>query len=598
MAAEVYICHPPTPGHDLRDWINELQSQGKSKEEIYAAIRGEVKPAGPVVEVAKAEKEKQSESELDQQDERLREILKTLGLIVLTKDPRGKIMVYSKLLNQRQEIGDVGRLSYPRLISIAGGRIVRKHVQEGSEDSRKYTLRDVRQAIGDAAGPKNEKSIEFRGSGIWKSKNELVICDQSCCAVWNGRFSVRETPIYEGYFYESKLASWFDSDSFRSLNPDPQETVQECIDLVARWRWDCSDAPEAVTGLILATWLQMIWSWRPQVVITGKKGSGKSIFFQMLESIFGELGDNQSDSTLSGIVSSIENSGIIILLDELDSNPERQKIFRLIKRAGRGAKRRTGTANQKSIETTAKQMFWCAGIDSGLQSDTEAERFVKLELLPKLPGSPRIDEPSESLCNDLGQRLLKLAVMHGRKAAHTALRLAGESLPPMPDRIVETYSVPAAMLAEVTGHPGREILVRLLENEATKKSDSQSDEDALREAVLGAHVQVGQGVGTLSVGQCVDRVIEELRKRVTLSDPDPWADPEDQFVAALEKVGVEITIEFFRIRHTVAARHLLQKTQFKSRSVKEIFLRMGFREKRLPGKRFLEIPLDYFLSES
>lgn len=61
---DVQICVPPKPGQDMRDMIVEMREQGKTRQEIHAAMTANCKPAEPIVEEWKKEKqEKKNESD-------------------------------------------------------------------------------------------------------------------------------------------------------------------------------------------------------------------------------------------------------------------------------------------------------------------------------------------------------------------------------------------------------------------------------------------------------------------------------------------------------------------------------------------------------
>lgn len=584
---KVSIILPPanSPGEkqDARSWVTQQRSLGKSS----AEIRNEFLNL-PRIHPTK----KQAEEEAAKVDG---SFLAELGIEVIGQHENGSIEIYSHRVRKSNLIRNIGRLTFSELV-LYGGNIIETKVTEGPDAYGMKSFRTVRNMIGIAASElPNMTADTKRGAGCWLSDSgdTIVMVGDRELSLLNGKSQIEKTdkPRHEGQLYNlSGNPTWYRHDDFASRyhSVDSEQVIEDSIAIFRRWRWDFAMAPQLVTGLVMATWVQTMWSWRPQVVMTGEASSGKTILFRVLKSLFAGLAvKTASDTTPKGLMKNvIGNSASIVLLDELDQNKNKEDLIRLVRASSRGDDERITYYDRTKLQ----QIFWLAGIESGLTSSTDADRFVKLEMLKRQKGVAKIREPSTVECRKLGQSLLTVAIRHAREAIRLAEDLATEDIEGVETRILETYAPAAAMYALATGHTARGVLQAFVENH--ESAGVETDFQLLVGSILGAHVDAGITLGRRSVSQ----LIEIVRQRHVHQSNFEAAE------IALEKSGIVVVDEKIRINQTDVARFLLRDTQWRKSHFSEILLRQPGAENirpRVKGtqKRFVEMDLVIFCGE-
>jgi hypothetical protein len=328
--------------------------------------------------------------------------------------------------------------------------------------------------------------------------------------------------------------------------------------------------------------VQTLWEWRPQVSVIGRTSSGKSMFIKALSGLFGNLCETCSDATEAGIRQVIENSARIILFDEFDVEDKRQaeeqqKILKMLRASGRGDSIIRGTPSQKAKKSNLRHIVWLAGIQISSSREANRNRYINVELLPPtVEKKGKLVLPPTADLNDLGQRMLATAIFCINAAKPVAVKLKDTRIPGVDDRVIESYSVPAAILAAIqndTEDGARELLREMLADIAEEDHGGQSDEHTLMVDILGAQIQIGPN--RYSVAQLLEIVIKQ--------SPN-WSDAE----TALESRGLRLdryTIPGTKtyggepcllIAYQLVTEYLIKNTKWGSQAIDQIL-------KRLPG---------------
>lgn len=499
--------------------------------------------------------------------------LDAIELDVLGELDKGAVKVFSKFHGKSDIIADVSRLTLHRLFQLCGPP-ARAKVHTGQDDiDGMYSMAAVKQAISIVAGfTRITEGLEI-GQGIWRGKNDdgedsddLILVGAGEAAVRNGKPELERVlaPKFAGRILDiSNSDPWFDFEQISELYAEatPEwmaEAVEELEELIARWKWvNQFQAPKVATGLVLATWIQTLWDWRPQVVVVGKSGSGKSTFFKFLERLYGLLAILSSSSSAAGIQQAVKTTGEICLCDEFDSNREREKICDLLRMSGRGDKALKGTPGLKGKRLTLRHIVWLAGIEDGLKREPDVNRFINLSLVkPSEEGMGKLNLPSHRELTELGQRLLVVAMKIAFEAKDLASDLSGEKFPGIDYRIVESFSVPAACYSVVfpDAGPARGVLERML---AIVDREIEDDEQQLLEAILESGIIYDSKHSSVSAAISDRTSIKSLE--------------------AIEAAGVAV-IEgenrFLFIRSKTVARRLLKGTEWEKRNLDQVLLRI------------------------
>lgn len=512
-----------THGRDLRDFINDGRG--------YGDLLGLADAVQPVT-VAKT-----ASGDVDYSEYRNpvhERILQKLQIEILYEDESNAIRIFSTHQRKSSTIKDVTKLKHDALIQMCGAPAIENVVSSASDADPlqgPWSMADVRRALAALAGYRRGKSDE-RGVGVWQgldnSGNEtetVVLVGNTEGCRWNGDKVLRRilAPRADGLvldFGAGSLKDWYDFDVLeRQLAQagDKQwcaAAIDEAVELFGKWRWKNPEIdPTLVAGLVLATWVQTVWDWRPLVAVSGESNSGKSFLFEALggsqnrRGLFGSLAFKQAKSTAAGLSQGLGNTARIPLCDEFEASKERTKILEMLRQSTRGEMTAKGTSHHRGVEFVLRHIGWVAAIETGLQKQPDANRFVQLELLTAEPGQHgKLRLPEPRVLTDLGQRLLAIAIRSAIQAKRLAVGIKDTQAPGIDPRTVESYAVPAAILAvaqDGTEEFARALLLSLLEN-VDAEEQGRKDQEELLGDILTASIHLDSRTGTKTVAQVLE----------------------------------------------------------------------------------------------
>lgn len=524
-------------------------------------------------------------------------------------------------------IPDIDRLKYSKLLQYCGSPAKRYVVDSGDAPQGMFTLREVRQAIAYLAGKRRIDDGSLTGLGVWPGidgKRNLdgsivLVGSSEGASIRDGTIERLDSPRCGGRILELKSndeEDWFDFELLNGYLRDyshkwAESVIMEAVELFKRWRWRYQEtSPRVLVGLILATWVQTVWAWRPQIEVTGASNTGKSTLFKVLEGIFGSLSEASSKSSAAGLRQTISRTSKIMLNDEFEKSKHRAEILEMVRAASRGDKILMGQSNQDAKRFIVQHMFWIGAIETGLLRAADRNRFISLELVqPKEEDAGKLEEPSRNYLFDLGQKLLAIAVRCAADARLLAVEMKShkptdEKGKPLKvdQRVVESYSVPVAMLSTAVGvtiEQSREPLNTFLRT-VSEEDQRVSDEEDLMQTILRSVIRLGPNE---------ERTVADLIQTT-----------EGYCRDALERNGIGITKEgagrtpnsteaerddfFLFIDHKDVTSKLLYKTtgdEWRGKSIDKILKRIPeakMKRARIGGRRVMGVwvPMTYILN--
>ncbi|NDF13049.1 MAG: hypothetical protein EB060_09600 [Proteobacteria bacterium] len=599
-----------THGKDVRDWVNE----GGTYEQLLAIAEASDQINDP--------NNNSANDATSTEDVVERQICNLLEIDVLGETESGHIIVYTRRQKKVVTITDIQRLGMPKLKQICGRPAdiyVTDKPSEGGKkegEQEKFQISEVREAIALLGGKNQIDDASMLGQGLWPvDGHAVIVVNGGSAAVWNGKkiLEPNESPFCRGRILDLKNSEpWVDFgklQTYLDAAADPKfclRTINETITLFGRWKWARPHDVEVITGLVMATFTQVFFDWRPQVGVLGKSASGKTTLFELLSRLFGKLVIRGEKPTEAGLRQAIGNSSRAILLDEFEHDRHRQQVLELIRTSSRGESSAIlrGTADQKGKRFSLRHICWVAAIEIGLNREPDQNRFIKLELQkPDEDKRGLLNIPSEQDCHDLGLRLLAVAISRVWESRSIAAAIKSKH-GTIPDRVVESYSVPVGVLAATTGMTTEQARARLeaILDAGGSVNDVVSDEQELIETILSADVWVGGGKKS-TVGRLLSGDFEKRKDETGLYEVDE--DPK-----ALEDVGITRTngeslgpripwtqrpMIFFC--HAIVRQKLLRGTRWENSSIEQILRGIeGSSQKslqrRIGGqkKRGIEIP--------
>ena len=376
----------PKKGKDLRDWFNDGHT--------YADLMELVRASTPYMkENLKPDPHHQQDTETQNLDE-FQAILRRLDLIVLGHSSSGAITIFNARYCRKFSINDIDRFSYNKQLIHIGEAAV-ELIADPTDQSAPDDLidcNDVRVAISREACGKELSRTNTIGVGIWESQGRMVAVGAGEWIAVNGGVSKYRSPMVEDKIvdYGEAHDEWYDSellDEYLESAKSPAWRWQhfcELREIMDRWENHLHpNAGQALAALMIATWAQSVWDWRPWVAITGESSSGKTLLFSFLGDYFGPLGIKCSGSSEAGLRNTIGSSGRILMHDEFENSPHRTAILEMLmasnRKGGFGATLRSN-ASQASVVSAYQLLPWFAGVEMKMDKQTEANRYITFEL--------------------------------------------------------------------------------------------------------------------------------------------------------------------------------------------------------------------------
>lgn len=542
-----------------------------------------------------------------------RRIVEAIKLDVLGERENGNAVVFAYHASRRKtvEIKEPDKLSYARLLQIAG-QPVKEQVAENVDTDAAYqktSLIAVRNAICYLAGQKRLGEQSLAGCGCWQALNRhgheqpgvvLVSSGEACLWSHADRRLERAVSARVGgrLVNLSTSKQWYDFGTLagylRRCDEEPEwpaKVIEEARQVFDRWLYSHQEtSPLVLVGMVLSTWVQTIWNWRPQVALIGPSNSGKSVLFELLGNLFGPLGLQSSKSTAAGIRQSVQTNGTAVLCDEFEQSKFRDEIYEMIRASSRGDRVLRGTPGQKSIEFIVRHIFWIAAIESGMKRAPDRNRFIEIELrLPSAENAGKLDVPSQSEARELGQKLLAIAIRFVLDAKPLAWQLKRHKVEGVHSRVIESYAAPVSILAAAhrwSYEDAAALLEECVQDSEIPANPIVSDEDDVLLSIMRFVVKM-------------DRTEKTVGQMLTNRGTD--------YLEALERFGIKIVSkrnadgEFLFVGIPDVCHALLRGTQWEHQNIEQILRRIAgaktgeHNRHRVGGmrRRGVSIPMEY-----
>lgn len=516
-----------------------------------------------------------------------RKILASIGITYVAQNENsGSIEIFCEATQKFSEIRDISRMKYEHLVLMCG-LIARQKIRSGQDDNGDHSLSEVKVAISTLAS--QESAIEEKvGVGVWESNGCLIVVNSRRLGLLNGKpdLQITANPVQFGTAYDiGDRLDWVDMDRLKREIDSVKATsgqlhvseVERLVDILGHWTYlpakNCF--PEVIAGMVLSTFVQTLWEWRPQIFLTGQASAGKSTMLKMIAHIFGPLCKTSSNSSAAGLRQYLGASGRILMCDELEKSRHRPDILEMIRASGRGDDSFRGTAGHKHKQFRLQHIFWCASIESGLRSEADQSRFIVAEIRRIAD----LDMPSVDDLNEIGKKLLSVAICSYRYARALLPILIANRHDDTHPRIAESYAVPVAMYAASVGLSESEAIQLYQRSLAAIVGGEtvESDSESLLQDIMTARVRVLKGersVMDVIENSYLDTASEEI----------------------LSSVGIRVTREQIFFNHRAVAKHLLSRTDWEGKRIDTVLMRLPGAERiqkrfgRSGGMRFIAIP--------
>ena len=523
----------PSHGPDLRDYFNEGREYGAllkfaddPQNVLYTSVVGGNALAKPSVAIQSTSESRSSVDDIETLYEE-RRLCENIGIQVVGENEKMEVEVFSLRHGKTTLIKNISFLTVEQLIQICGEQVTAKINQSNLQDvPGTYRMPAIKRAIAGLAGYQRANFTHKSGLGCWhaldsqKNRRKSVVVVggaeafewhvERCEAqrikqpIWGGlTLDLRSEDTWYNYkTVEEFLHKAGDADWCRSV-------IRDTVTIFRNWNWkNVKHTPTIITGLVLASWVQTLWSWRPLVALTGPSSAGKSTLFEALDSIFGGLGLRSSKSSEAGIRQGLGNNASVLLCDEFESDSHRQKILELFRTSTKGDKMLKGTTDQRGQKFGLQHICWIAAIEVGLRKEPDRNRFITLDLMRLKYGKRGEMEwlPDRNELSIIGMKLLAIAIRSVHRAMEIADELRSHRKDKIDGRVIESYTIPVSILSAAIGwdtEKARELLTSILA-EIEHDTSTNSDESDLISDILSSIVDCGGG-NRGSVSQILDK---------------------------------------------------------------------------------------------
>ncbi len=548
----------PNHGKDLRDWL--IEGHGYQELLELAAAADVVKRPTEVNETGEVVEKDRDPLAMEKL------ILTNLCVEAIGEFPDGTIKLFSRSRKKESLVSNVNRLTRTDLIQLVG-EPAKQHVFEGSADGgspSQYHINAVREAIAMLAGKRRIIHQETRGPGCWLGDDSsILVVGSGQLLRWDGaKAEIIDHPFVSGQHIDlSRPEKWCDFDWLANcLNTmtaeECQSPVIELIDQFEKFNWRHSGMHIIAAGLVLATYVQTIWPWRPMATVNGESGSAKSTFFELLKDVFSSLAILASKCTEAGVRQAVANAAWVLLLDEFENDRHRQQILDLLRTSSNNSVQLRGTQDHRGVRFGLRHIVWTAAIESGLFRQPDMNRFLNFEL-QKLVSQAWIDLPPKVEREALGKRLLASAVYCAPKALQLNDQLRRVKIPGVDSRVIDNLAVAAAMLTVAGVYAeanGEDILVDLATKIRADQQVIRTDHETLMRELLSKRVMIEKGQFA---------TVAEILLHKTSSDSDCLA---QEGVSKVEVKGQE----YLFIAHDVVRDGLLRGTVWKDQRIDQL----------------------------
>jgi len=335
----------------------------------------------------------------------------------------------------------------------------------------------IRESITREAGRKrlvNEsKTVK---NGVWRLDGDFYIISGRNVLKITDKVERIDYPVVCGRVVEYE-ENWLDVDLFETTFENPPEignVYQDIQAYVNQWNWKDPEMPGLMAAFLMVAPFQKLFSWRPWIYIIGRRGTGKSLFFEKaIELIYGNLATRLDKTTAYATIQEIEGTGKIPLFDDFEKDRKITALLSALKVSNRSGMITRGTPGKKNRKMKIDHIFW---FNSILNSLEDAASFTRTVIFRLNEIKRKIDVWSKLEAERTLANILVSVIQHWQDIEAIATRYKDTSI----DRRVENVAYALALQAVATESD----VINELPQFAVSYDNISEDETVLFQAIM------------------------------------------------------------------------------------------------------------------
>ncbi|GIK50338.1 MAG: hypothetical protein BroJett013_30350 [Alphaproteobacteria bacterium] len=313
------------------------------------------------------------------------------------------------------------------LIELAAGNFGQAHIDAlfapqtnylmmmyGATSAKSNTKRikyeGVRRNLMDACGRRGvfDPADKVRGRGAWKNADGRLVLHQGDVILIDG--AAHAPGVHGEFVYPARPR----------LAPPLGDGLAEARAAARRlllylqcwsWRGGALDA-RLMLGWIVASLMGAAIDWRPQVMVTGDSGTGKSTLEGLIKAVMGDRLLDVADATAAALYQTLGQDALAVAFDEFENEDDARgaAVMRLARLASSGGRVARGGADGVPTNYQARGSFKFSAINPPSMRPAEQNRTTILALKPHAEGA-RAPIVSAREAEEIG-RMLVARILH------------------------------------------------------------------------------------------------------------------------------------------------------------------------------------------
>jgi hypothetical protein len=264
----------------------------------------------------------------------------------------------------------------------------------------------------------------LRGRGCWTDAAGGLVVHTGTAVIYGSR--VEPPGEIDDYVYPTRGQLPGPMPLREELPIEPGRLLRPILDT---WSWGRPGIdPHLLLGWIGAAFLGAALPWRPQVFLTGGKGTGKSTLQALVKGLLGEWLIDTADTTAAGLYQRVGLDSVPIAVDELESEADDKRamgVLKLARLASSGGAMLRGGSDHNGVEFAARSAFLFSSINAPPMKPQDLSRMALLNLGKLQTGGrePQIDARNFSI---IGRCILHRLIKEWPRFHTTYEAFAGE----------------------------------------------------------------------------------------------------------------------------------------------------------------------------